>query len=58
MQPWGVTHKTLQKTAGEDVVRLAAEGALFEVGDLALQFVIIIFIERERPDAFSAIATR
>jgi len=56
MQPSDMLrHEAIEKARGEDVVGLAVERALLDVGDVALQRLIEIRIHREGPDAFAAV---
>ena len=48
-----VDQKLFQERRREDVVGVAVERALLDVGDVALERVFVIIWQRERPDAFA-----
>ena len=51
-----ILDEALEETRGQDVVGRGVLGALFDIGDRALQRLVVVGIEREGPDPFAALA--
>jgi len=48
-----VDQELFQERRGEDVVGVAVERALLDVGDVALERVFVVLGQRKRPDALA-----